>query len=391
MSFSMRAAHTTVAVAAVLIAINFASAAADEAADKAAADEAQRAHDTTIVETVLRIEGFDLNTSAKAKAAVLRHLQTQRGTSRYLELVERFELRETSGELLKLAIENPGDTVGVGAARLLLKFKQTKPLNKLIDGDDQEAAVALVTALGYVGSKEAVALVLPLVTDTKRELSIRSAAAKAVGRNVNGQRTLLELVIAKKLPEDLNFSVANILHTSLDENIRARAIKLLKLPQAAGSKPLPPVSQLVKLRGNAAQGSALFAGKATCAKCHTVRGKGKEVGPDLSEIGSKLSREAMYVSILDPSAGISHNYETYLLATEDGNVLSGILVSQTKESVTIKTAEAIVRTIPVAEIDVLKKQKISLMPAGLVKELTQDDLVNVVEYLQSLKKPAAGK
>ncbi|MCH8043466.1 MAG: c-type cytochrome [Planctomycetes bacterium] len=383
MPLSIRPVNTLFFVFASLIAINVSR--------SAEVDEAQQAQDTTIVETVLRLEGFDLNSSPKAKAAVLRHLQTQRGTPRYLELVERFELRETADELLKLAIEKPADTVGVGAARLLLKFKQTKALKKAIDGKDQTAAVAIVTALGHVGGKEAQTLILPLVTAAERGLPIRSAAAIAVGRNLNGQRELLALVVAKKLPEDLNFSVANILHASLDEKIRAQAIKLLKLPQTAGSKPLPPVSALVKLRGNAARGKALFAGKATCAKCHTVRGAGKEVGPDLSEIGSKLSREALYVSILDPSAAISHNYETYLLATADGNVLSGILLSQTKESVTIKTAEAIVRRIPADQIEAMKKQKVSLMPVGLVKALTPDDLVDVVEYLRTLKKPAAQK
>ena len=372
----------------VIFALPFAliSAQASPAVPAAEVDEAQRAQDATIVETVLRIEGFDLNSSSKAKAAVLRYLRTQRGTPRYLELVERFELRETAGELLKLAIEKPADTVGVGAARLLLKFEQTKLFKKVIDGKDQTAAIAVVTALGHVGNNDSMALVLPLVTAADRGLPIRSAAAIAVGRNLNGQRELLALVVAKKLPADLNFSVANILHASLDEQIRAQAIKLLKLPQAAGSKPLPPVSVLVKLRGNAARGKVLFAGKATCAKCHTAGGAGKEVGPDLSEIGGKLSREAMYTSILDPSAGISHNYETYLLATVDGNVLSGILLSRTQESVTIKTAEGIVRSIPADQIEEIKKQKISLMPAGLVKALTRDDLVDVVEYLRTLKK-----
>ncbi|MCH8922586.1 MAG: hypothetical protein IIA67_05500, partial [Planctomycetes bacterium] len=136
-------------IATLLIAITAAEPSpAAEAAE--AVDEAQQARDATIVETVLRIEGFDLNSSPKAKAAVLRYLQTQRGSPRYLELVERFELRETAGELLKLAIEKPADTAGVSAARLLLKFEQTKLLTKAIDADDQTTAVAIVTALGHV-------------------------------------------------------------------------------------------------------------------------------------------------------------------------------------------------------------------------------------------------
>ena len=60
----------------------------------------------------------------------------------------------------------------------------------------------------------------------------------------------------------------------------------------------------------------------TCSKCHKVSGAGKEVGPDLSEIGDKLSREDIYVAILNPNAAVSHNYETYSLLDVDGRVPS---------------------------------------------------------------------
>ena len=98
----------------------------------------------------------------------------------------------------------------------------------------------------------------------------------------------------------------------------------------------------------------------------------------------------MFVAILDPNAGISHNYETYLVATDEGNVFTGIKVSETDETITIKTAEAIERTLAKEELEEIVKQKVSLMPADLQKNLTVDDLVNVVAYLLTLKKqPAA--
>ena len=119
----------------------------------------------------------------------------------------------------------------------------------------------------------------------------------------------------------------------------------------------------------------------------SVKGEGKDVGPDLTEIGSKLSKEAMYVSILDPSAGVSFNYETYVARTLDGTTLSGILVSQTDDSVELKTAESIVHKLKRDDIEALKKLPTSLMPADLQKQLKADDLVDIVEYLTTLKKP----
>jgi putative heme-binding domain-containing protein len=142
----------------------------------------------------------------------------------------------------------------------------------------------------------------------------------------------------------------------------------------------------VKCKGDVAKGQDVFVKAGTCIKCHKVKGEGKDVGPDLTEIGSKLSKEAMYVSILDPSAGISHNYETYTLLLEDGTVLSGILVSDTDTQVEIKTAEAIIRKVPQEEVSQMKKLTTSIMPADLQKNLTAESLVDLVEYLTTLKK-----
>lgn len=165
--------------------------------------------------------------------------------------------------------------------------------------------------------------------------------------------------------------------------------KHLVLPATAGSKPLPPVSELAKRSGDVAHGQELFKTKATCIKCHKVRGEGKEVGPDLSEIGSKLSREAMFVSILDPSAGISHNYETYSAILDSGNIVTGLKVSETDDSITIRSAESIDKVISKDELEEVIKSSVSLMPADLQKTMSEQELVDVVEFIATLKKPGA--
>jgi putative heme-binding domain-containing protein len=229
-------------------------------------------------------------------------------------------------------------------------------------------------------------LLLPLVTYPDRPLFVRSAAVTGLGRNGPGQKALLQIVERGQLADDLKFAAANALLSSADEAIRTAAGKHLSLPAGAGGEPLPPIVELVKRSGDAARGKELFAGVGTCAKCHTVRGEGKGVGPDLSEIGSKLSKEAMYLSILDPNAGVSFNYETWLVRTLDGTVLSGVLVSQTDDAIELKTAEAIVYKLAKDELDALKKQTTSLMPADIQKLFKAQDLVDIVEYLTTLKK-----
>jgi putative heme-binding domain-containing protein len=140
------------------------------------------------------------------------------------------------------------------------------------------------------------------------------------------------------------------------------------------------------LKGDAVNGAKLFAGVATCGNCHPVAGQGKQVGPDLSEIGSKLSREAMLTSILDPNAGISHNYESYVVLTVDGQVISGLLISKTEDQVVIRTAEAIDREIASADIESMKQSDQSIMPENLHHTVDQQGLIDVVEYMTTLQK-----
>ncbi len=93
------------------------------------------------------------------------------------------------------------------------------------------------------------------------------------------------------------------------------------------------------------------------------------------------------VSILDPNAGISHNYEAWLAVTNDGKTVTGLLVSKTDSEVVLKDAAGIVYTLKLADVDELKKLTTSLMPADLQKLLTPQDLVDVVDFLTTLKKP----
>jgi putative heme-binding domain-containing protein len=225
-----------------------------------------------------------------------------------------------------------------------------------------------------------------VITNTKRAVSVRSAAARAIGRSADGQRKLLALVVAGKLPDDLKFTAADILLVARDEKIRSEAAKHLKLPSSAGENPLPPVAELIRRSGDVANGHKIFTTKGTCSKCHQVGSEGKNVGPALTEIGSKLAKEAMYVSILDPSAGISHNFESYLVVTAAGTTATGLQVSQTDEAITIRTAEGIDQTFKMEDVDEVIKQRTSIMPTGLQKLMSADELVDLVEYLQSLKK-----
>jgi putative heme-binding domain-containing protein len=122
-----------------------------------------------------------------------------------------------------------------------------------------------------------------------------------------------------------------------------------------------------------------------CLKCHTVRGVGGAVGPDLSMIGKKASRENLFESILYPSKAIADQFLTWNIETDKGVQLSGLIVEDTPAHVVLRNAEGQDTVIPKKKIESRTKSLKSIMPEDLIGFMTEDELVDLVEYLFSLR------
>ena len=110
------------------------------------------------------------------------------------------------------------------------------------------------------------------------------------------------------------------------------------------------------------------------------------MGPNLSEIGTKLGKEALYEAILDPSAGISFGYEAWSVELENGDEIYGLITSETEDEVSVKAQNGVVTKHRKDEISSRRKSTTSIMPAGLQLTMSTEELVDLVEYLASLKK-----
>ncbi|MDB4373140.1 hypothetical protein N9Z53_05110, partial [Mariniblastus sp.] len=104
--------------------------------------------DKMIVETVLRLKDFDLDSSQPAKAAVLRYLQSQPGTDQYFELIERFKPIGVATDLAQFSLEHAEETAGVRAATALFAMKQQDLLYAFVKGEDVAKAVSAVKLIG---------------------------------------------------------------------------------------------------------------------------------------------------------------------------------------------------------------------------------------------------
>ena len=347
------------------------------------ADEAQ---DALIVETILRLDDFDLRGSEKAQGAVARYLKASWAGERYLDLVRRFDLKEEAPGVLRLALERADAPIGAEAASALIDLGAGSLLVKVLNGEDGTVAARAAKAISHTVDPTLLAELPKVVADRFKPAVVRSAALKAIYDPNPGKHTeLLATVKAGELADDLKQTASDLLMLSGDPKVREEAQALF----AAEKGDFPPVAELVKRTGDLENGKKPFATK-TCTRCHQAGGVGINFGPGLSEIGEKLNKETLYQAIMEPSAGISMGFEGWEITLKDGTSLLGI-VTESEESVMLTMIGGVKRTVPKTEVASKKKYAQSLMYPGLYRLMTTEQLVDVVEYLSSLKKAQPGK
>jgi putative heme-binding domain-containing protein len=138
--------------------------------------------------------------------------------------------------------------------------------------------------------------------------------------------------------------------------------------------------------GKPERGRTIFASAtAQCAACHKVNGQGGEIGPGLSQIGGKYDRPHLIGSILDPSSEIVQGYQSSIIETKAGRIITGIVKSESKTTISLLDAERKLITLAVEDIESRAVTKVSLMPAGLADGMTSADFTDLIAYLETLR------
>lgn len=132
------------------------------------------------------------------------------------------------------------------------------------------------------------------------------------------------------------------------------------------------------LKGDLAAGQKLFRTK--CATCHRFQDFGHEVGPNLASLTNKTP-EALLSAMMDPNAAVEAKYVSYVVVTTPGRTVSGILSTETASSLTLMAAEAKSESVLRNEIEELSSTGKSLMPEGLEKELTPQNVADIISYI----------
>ncbi len=230
-----------------------------------------------------------------------------------------------------------------------------------------------------------------MIENTNFPLPMRRQAIRSLAASIPGARSLIRLASENKLPEDLKTESTTALYAHPNRDIRESSAKVLPPPKSADGRPLPPIYELVRREGNAEKGAEVFFRTASnsCSSCHRVGGKGRWVGPDLSTIGVKYGREELLQSILNPSAAVGYNYRPYVLALKDGRVVTGLPLQESEGAIVLKTAEGKTVRVARSEIEESEVSPVSLMPEGLAQTMTNQDLVDLMTWMSTLKRPSS--
>ena len=132
--------------------------------------------------------------------------------------------------------------------------------------------------------------------------------------------------------------------------------------------------------GNVDTGKQLFA-KLSCARCHGGR---KALGPDLQGVGKRFSRTDLFASIVDPNRDVSARYQLTSVETKSGKVYSGLVAYESVDGILLRDADQNTIRVEADDIESKAKQRVSLMPAGLLRDASDQQLADLNAYMQSL-------
>jgi putative heme-binding domain-containing protein len=218
--------------------------------------------------------------------------------------------------------------------------------------------------------------------------TVRSAAIGRLLSSTRGGLSLLALIDRGEVSERGRGEIIAFARAASSAEVRDLFERFI--PESERTKRLGDVidrATLLAMRGDLVRGREIFSNNAAaqCKSCHKVGDMGQAVGPDLTKIGAKYNKAMLLDQILEPSKTIEPAYTTYLIETKDGQLVSGLAMERNKDSVVLKDARGAAIKVANAEIERFTPQPRSLMPELLLRDMTPQQVADLLEYLASLR------
>ena len=183
------------------------------------------------------------------------------------------------------------------------------------------------------------------------------------------------------MPRDLDANQARRLldHRTPEIRDRARSLLASSLPSDRAAV-LEQYREVLTIPSDPHRGREVF--RRLCSTCHRIEDHGVAVGPDIGDTRTR-TKEALLSDILNPNGAIDANYVTYTVATVDGQVLGGLIAVETASALTLMRAEGQSDTILKQDIEEIQSDGVSLMPEGIEKDLTLQEMADLLDYLKN--------
>lgn len=186
-------------------------------------------------------------------------------------------------------------------------------------------------------------------------------------------------------PKDVPLPVVRRLLLHQDQQIAAAVRKHWGDVQGATTEQMLGQIQLYKQwisqgSGNPYEGKRLF--QNNCGKCHQLFASGGKIGPDLTAY-KRDDLHSMMLNVVNPSLEIREGYESYMLLTEDGLRLTGFIEDQDQQVVVLKKADGQTTVIPRDEIELMRAVPVSIMPQGVLNQMTEQEVRDLFAYIRS--------
>ena len=294
-------------------------------------------------------------------------------------LIKRFELREMEEDLVELAISSQDEALAQQAVSTLFELDLADGIIEELERTEADAG-RLVSLVARSGHRDALSGLMSVLMNEQHSQAVRETALRGLIEGGQGAEAVLDLARSGQFPSDLNSVAGNSFSKTLHVIRRTAAAEFFPVPTLRGEQALPGMTEMLVYIGNPERGRRVFS-ESTCIQCHQIDGEGTAFGPALSGIGAKLAKRGLYESILDPSASVSPSYRGVELTLDSGEILSGLIVSESDESLVINQQGLGLKSFSRSDLSEFRYLEQSIMPSGLQNLMSFDDLVDLVEFL----------
>jgi putative heme-binding domain-containing protein len=309
-----------------------------------------------------------------------------------LKLIARWKPKDFTEKVVQLLETSADMSEKLAAGKALVALEEQGILEKMATTSNNLATQTAATATWIEESPQVAASTAITLLNKLDAPELASTIFNSFRKLEGGADILTNALEGETLPENIANTGLRViqssgrnmedLETAIREagNIQPVGMQLTKIAKEQLLKD-------AKENGNIYRGRQIYRKpELLCGSCHQVDGEGGLVGPDLSAIGTFMVPTAILESINNPNTIIKQNYETVLITKKNGEIISGMLHRKTDNATLIRQANNEIIEIPTSEIAETDASPVSLMPAGLTRNLSRDELKDLLAYLMSLGK-----